>query len=140
MRLIRRTDMTPRVEMTPMIDVIFLLLTFFIYSLVTMIRAEILPVQLTPVTTGHHAKPQAVEAITIDKNGKLFLNRKPIEFAELDTALAELAAKPDHPTLYVSMEADGMTDRGPLFLNLVERIRAAGIDDFAIVGQKPDPK
>lgn len=118
-----------------MIDVIFLLLTFFIYSMIMMIRAEVLPVTLTPVSTGHQAKAQAVEAITIDKDGKLFLNRKPIDFAQLDAELAALAEKPDRAKVYVAMEAQGSTDRGPLFLNLIERLRAAGIEDFAIVGQ-----
>ena len=52
MRSIRRHDLAPRVEMMPLIDVVFLLLTFFIYSFVMMVRAEVLPVVLTPLGTG----------------------------------------------------------------------------------------
>ncbi|MCE9589873.1 MAG: biopolymer transporter ExbD [Planctomycetes bacterium] len=140
MRRIRRTENAPRVEMTAMIDVVFLLLVFFIYSMVMMIRADVLPVRLTTIATGKQAKPEAVEAITIDKNGALFLNRKPIQFTELDAALAALAGAPNHAKLYVAMEAQSNSDRGPLLINLIERIRAAGIDDFAIVGQHQEGK
>jgi len=40
-RLIRSNsdDWAPRIEMTPLLDVVFLLLTFFIFSLVLMVRA-----------------------------------------------------------------------------------------------------
>ena len=46
MRPLRRTDHDTRVEMMPLIDVGFLLLTFFIYAMVLMVRAEVLPVPL----------------------------------------------------------------------------------------------
>ncbi len=37
---IRRPQHEARVEIMPLIDVIFLLLTFFIYAMVLMVRAE----------------------------------------------------------------------------------------------------
>ena len=37
MQVIRRNDHAARIEMLPLIDVIFLLLTFFIYSMVLMV-------------------------------------------------------------------------------------------------------
>ena len=43
---IRRTDHEARVEIMPLIDVIFLLLTFFIYAMVLMVRAALLPVEM----------------------------------------------------------------------------------------------
>jgi biopolymer transport protein ExbD len=128
--------------MTPMIDVIFLLLTFFVYSMVMMIHAEVLPVRLTPVSTG--TKPDAgalpgagggdIHALTISKSGEVFLNRREVSFEELDRRLAELAKGPSKPRVYVAMELAGDTDRGPLLVNLIERLRAAGIYEWNIVG------
>ena len=40
MRALRRPDFDARIEIMPLIDVVFLLLTFFIYAMVLMIRAE----------------------------------------------------------------------------------------------------
>ena len=135
MRTIRRNDLAPRVEMMPLIDVIFLLLTFFIYSLIVMVRAEVLPVTLTSLGTGTRAKPTQVQAITIDHQGGFFLNREPISAESLDSRLHEIAGMADRPTIYVAMEAYGSTDRGPVLINLIERIRTAGIEDFVVVGQ-----
>jgi biopolymer transport protein ExbD len=139
MRHIRRSPWEHRLEMTPMIDVIFLLLTFFVYSMVMMIHAEVLPVRLTPVSTGTQTAPGSsgsgeVQAITIDKQGRVFLNRREMTFEQFDARLAEIAKDPSKPRVFVAMELEGQTDRGPLLVNLVERLRAAGIYDWALVG------
>ncbi len=163
MRTARRTDFTPRVEMVPLIDVVFLLLTFFIYSLAVMVQAEILPVELTPLTTGERAAPDAFAAITIDRAGALYLNREPIESPALDAELQRMAEQADPPKLFLAMqeaaepaaneaaiegEAERDTtagegeieqdaravDRGPLLIELIERVRRAGLSDFSIVG------
>jgi len=134
MRRIRRNDWAPRVEMTAMIDVIFLLLTFFIYCMIMMIRADVLPVRLTPISTGNAATPEKIEAITIDKSGSLFFNRQKVAYDELDARLSALAKDGSHGRIYVALEAEGASDRGPVLLNMIERLRAAGINDFVFVG------
>jgi len=146
MRTIRRHDLSPRVEIMPLIDVIFLLLTFFIYSLITMVRAEVLPVQLQALTTGESAKPAAVVAVTIDSQGALYLNRSPIEKDVLTQRLGEIAVSEAKPKLFLALEdvrgsVDGgvVIDRGPLLIELIERVRRAGIEDFSIVGDSASP-
>ncbi len=135
MRRVRHSDLSPRVEMTPMIDVTFLLLTFFIYSMVMMVRAEVLPVQLTTLSSGQKAVPGQIAAITLDATGKVFLNRQPVSEAELDAKLREFAAQQPQPQVFLAVEAQGTVDRGPLFINLLERVRRAGVTNFAVVGQ-----
>ena len=159
MRPVRRHDLSPRVEIMPLIDVIFLLLTFFIYSMVTMVRAEILPVQLQMLTTGQAAEPASIVAVTIDARGALYLNRVPIDDEHLDERLLEIAQSQERPKLFLALEDTGTTagdspegggsdsgvsggavvDRGPLLIRLIERIRRAGIKDFNIVGDSESP-
>ena len=140
MRPIRRSTWDHRLEMTPMIDVIFLLLTFFVYSMVMMIHAEVLPVRLAPLSTGTRSEQAPsggggeVQALTISKTGAVFLNRREMSFEELDRRLAELAQSASKPRVYVALELEGDTDRGPLLINLIERLRAAGIYEWSIVG------
>jgi len=138
MRTIRRYDLAPRVEMMPLIDVVFLLLTFFIYSFVLMVRAEVLPVALTPLGTGERATAGQIQAITIDHAGKLFLNREAINDEQLIEQLLEMAKQPKPPALFLALEAEGSMDRGPALINLIETVRAAGFQNFSIVGQ-PKP-
>jgi len=146
MRAIRRHDLSPRVENMPMIDVIFLLLTFFIYSMITMVRAEVLPVKLQALTTGESAKPATVVAVTIDSRGGLYLNRSPIDDELLEERLGEIARNEAKPKLFLALEdvrgldvVGEVVDRGPLLIELIERVRRAGIEDFSIVGDRASP-
>lgn len=131
---IRHNDLAPRVEMLPLIDVIFLLLTFFIYSLIVMVKAQVLPVELSSVTAGQSSTKTVVNAITVDEQGKLFFNRQPMTMEQLDDMLKKLASEPDAATLYLAMQAKGNVDRGPVLLKVIEKVRAAGITQFTIVG------
>ena len=122
-----------------MIDVIFLLLTFFIYSLIFMVRAEVLPIQLIPLAGAERATARELHVLTLDRRGRLFLDRQPVDDMTLNQRLRQLALQPrtadQSPRLYLAVEAKaGEIDRGPIFVELLDRVRAAGITDFAIVG------
>jgi len=148
MRRLHRSDFAPRLEMTPLIDVIFLLLTFFIYQMIVMRPVDTLGFELAEVAGGQRSISGRLDVLSIDGDGALYLNREPIPASELDDRLAAFAADPAEPTLYITMEADGRTDRGPLLFNLLQRVQAAGIRNAAVVGQpgglppevpRPDP-
>ena len=141
--------------MMPLLDVIFLLLTFFIYALVTMVEAQVVPLNLTTLTTGEAAEPSDFAAVTIDRSGQLYFNREPVSEATLDEKLTKIAESPDPPRLLLAMEtprgepagADAepvpathpLVDRGPMLIDLFERVRQAGVQNVAFVGQ-PKPR
>ena len=142
MRHLRRHNMSARIEMVPLIDVIFLLLTFFIYSLVTMVQIELLPVTLRSLVMGQSAQPVSVAAVTIDRLGRLYLDRQPVDEAELFTRLHDMAESDNPPSLFLAMEEPSddeplgpAVDRGPMLISLIELVKRAGIADFNIVGQ-----
>lgn len=134
MRSVRRNDLSPRVEMVPLIDVIFLLLTFFIYALIVMVDARLLPVELSPLQRGGAASPGAFEAVTMDARGQLFLNREAIEWPVLVDRLGELAQQDEPPALYVALESQGQIDRGPVLMRVIEQARAVGLRKVVLVG------
>ncbi|MEM9881510.1 MAG: biopolymer transporter ExbD [Planctomycetota bacterium] len=127
--------LAPRLEMMPLLDVVFLLLTFFIYSFVVMVRADTLAVELSPVAGGGgSAAGSAVEVLAIDGEGDLIYDGRPIGGAALDTLLRDLAADPASPTLYISQAAEGTADRGPVVFELIQRIERAGLRNVSLVG------
>lgn len=161
MRRVRRNDLSARVEMTPLIDVIFLLLTFFIYSMIIMVHAQVLPVKLVPVNTSKTAKGNsAIAAITIDSAGKLYWNAKRVTSDQLTEHLKKLADQKKPPKLFLALQQDisknavagenfgklnssqnfasvpnsATIDRGPVLMRVVEQIRLAGIENFVFVG------
>jgi biopolymer transport protein ExbD len=134
---LRQTDHEARVEIMPLIDVIFLLITFFIYAMVLMIRAELLPVQMQAFASGETARPSPVIALTIDRDGVLYLNREPIGLETVVARLrAEQAADPE-AVIYLAADERGERDRLPVFLDLYDRLAFAGLD-IKLVGRPKD--
>ncbi|MEM6334809.1 MAG: biopolymer transporter ExbD, partial [Planctomycetota bacterium] len=134
MRRVRRLGEGARLEMTPLIDVIFLLLTFFIYSLVLMVRVEALPVALSGVAGAGPAGEAVVNVVTVRSDGTLAWNREAAGRAEVGERMAEAAADPGRPTVYVAMEAAGEVDRAPALIELWELANRAGLERIVIVG------
>ena len=126
-------------EMAPLLDVIFLLLTFFIYSFVLTVRAEVLPVNLPSLSAGQAAADREIAGITIGRGGGVFLNRKPITRRGLERRLAEWADRPEPPAIFLALDTEaGGVDRGPILIDLIDTLRRLGIEEFQIVG-RPGP-
>ena len=100
---------TARVEMLPLIDVVFLLLVFFIYAMLSMVTYHGMKVELP--RTGAEAPldtPSAV--VTIDAKNRLFLNQKPLSESALIEHLQAFQKKdPEAPIL---LEGDRKADLG----------------------------
>jgi biopolymer transport protein ExbD len=69
-------------NIVPMIDVIFAILTFFIISSLFLTRSESLPVNL-PDATSAERQSQTRLIVTIDASGALFLNKNPVALETL---------------------------------------------------------
>ena len=131
---VRRHDLPPRLEMMPLLDVVFLLLTYFIYSFVVMIRADALAVDLAPVSTGTQPSGDVAHVLAIGADGAITYDGQMLDEAALDTLLSDLAADPAAPTLYVTLSETGTVDRAPLLWRLDERVRRAGLGSYVKVG------
>ncbi|MDP7029382.1 MAG: biopolymer transporter ExbD [Phycisphaerales bacterium] len=126
-----------RIELMPLIDVIFLILTFFVYAMVLMVRVDMVPVPLESYGSGESTEPDPAVAITLKLDGTVWVGQVQ---TGLDGMLAEIdRAKAADPgtVIYLALEAgDGLTDRGPLLTAAWDRLHTAGID-IKLVGQ-PD--
>lgn len=130
----RRTTDEARFEMTPLLDVVFLLLTFFIYAMAVMVRADVLNVALSPVAGAGGAGAAPEHVLSIRADGGFAYNGNNVEPAALDPLLAELADDPQAPTLYVALEAEGTGDRGPVVWSLLQRLENSGLQHVSIIG------
>jgi biopolymer transport protein ExbD len=106
MRIQRRSIKKARIEIIPMIDTIFFLLVFFMISTLSMTQFKGMPVNLPKAASGQQA-PAESAAITIDKDGRLFLNQQAIDKPALGEALSQQLAK-NTETLVVINADDGV--------------------------------
>jgi biopolymer transport protein ExbD len=100
---------SPEVDITPLIDVVFLLLIFFMVSTTFDREAQIL-VEL-PEATGEEAKHTLKELdITIDAQGIFFVNKREVINTEMETLKRAISkAVGDERDIPVIINADART-------------------------------
>ena len=69
-----KTGKRPRIEMLPLIDIVFLLLVFFIYAMLSMAVHKGLPVTLPSSATAETTRTAPV-SITLKADGSIFLDK-----------------------------------------------------------------
>ena len=132
MRPINETEDTFEINILPMIDVIFSILAFFIISSLFLTRSQGLPVNLPSAQT---AEPeQSVQLnITIEPDGKMFLDRQPIELEQLKGALTE-KIKPDSESVVI-INADEKVEHG-VVVKVMDRLRQVPGAKMAIAAEQ----
>lgn len=112
-----------RLEMMPLMDVIFLLLVFFIYAMVTMsVHHGIgvsLPKAVSETLTGHHA------VITLSADGTTWLEGQQVE---AETLVPRVTAECFGMPILISADESVPIGRG---LSLLADMREAGITEVA---------
>ena len=128
---LRRSRDPLRVELTPLIDAGFLLLTFFIYAMVLMDRIEMVPMELRTLESGadiREQEPPPALTLSLDANGELFLDREPIAIGAVVPALEAAMAERSDTILYLAVSDEvGGTDRVPMLLEIWDRLRTQDI-------------
>jgi len=128
MEIRRRTAKRARIEIIPMIDVIFFLLVFFMVSSLAMTKINSMPVALPKTSSSPEALKQDV-ILTIKKEGAIFLNKTPVT---LETLGNQLAYEMHHsPQDIVVVNADEGTNYG-LVVKVMDAARQIGVRKFAL--------
>ena len=77
-----------RIEMLPLIDIVFLLLVFFIYAMLSMAVHRGLPVVLPESTTAKIDKDLII-SVTVMKDGTIYLDQESLTLADLGPILRQ---------------------------------------------------
>ncbi len=85
-----------RIEIIPMIDTIFFLLVFFMFTSLSMVKMKGMDISLPKDSTAVNQKPPPQVVITVDPAGQYYLNTEKIDGGQLQTELqTRINAKPD---------------------------------------------
>ena len=77
------------INILPMIDVIFAILTFFIISSLYLIKLETIPLNLPSASTSSISKDEFIN-VSISNNKKIFLNNQEISLDKLNQELQKI--------------------------------------------------
>ncbi|MBW4664386.1 MAG: biopolymer transporter ExbD [Chroococcus sp. CMT-3BRIN-NPC107] len=120
------SDSLPEINLTPMIDVVFAILTFFILASLFLTRSEGLPVNLPSAKTAtQQSQTQSKLTVTMDKQGKVLLDRQPVEVRELAERVKAL--KGNKPELLVVINADRAVEHGQVITVMDELRTVQGV-------------
>lgn len=135
MRVPRREQGKARLEIIPMIDVIFFLLVFFMLSTLAMTVNRGLPVNLPTAASSQKDLREHLN-LTLTQTGEIFLNKGPIALQDIPQRVKEALATA--PELMVIINADGKVQHSAV-VEVMDELRMAGVARLAIA-VKPDRK
>jgi len=128
MRVPHRKSEKARIEIIPMIDVIFFLLVFFMISTLSMTINGGLPVNLPKAATSQKDLHDSFN-ITVTQDGTIFLNKEPTSLPELGQRVK--TGLEQEPELVVIINADDRALHGAI-VAVMDEVRLAGVSRLAI--------
>ena len=117
-----------RIEMLPLIDMVFLVLVFFIYGMLSMAVHRGLPVML-PVSEAASIERDLLLSITVRSDGNLFLDKEEVALEDLSSLLAKRKTAGDEPGVLIF--ADRHLPYQALF-HVLDEVRKAGLSRVSL--------
>jgi len=126
-RKVREEEEDAAIDMTPMLDIVFIMLIFFIVTTVFVKEAGI-----------EVNKPEASESfmpknanifIAITEDGDVWLDKRQVDADSVRANVERLLA--EQPTDYVIIQADEKAKHG-LVVEIMDQVKDAGIDKISI--------
>ncbi len=113
-----------RIEMIPLIDVIFLLLTAFVYTAVTMVVERGIEIELPRASTGEAVEEERL-TITVGADGRTYVQEETVTVEELAERTATFLK--EHPGGAVYIRGDRAAELG-LAIEVLDALRVAGTE------------
>jgi biopolymer transport protein ExbD len=123
-----------RIEIIPLIDVIFFLLATFVLFTLSLNRIQSLPVDL-PVPSKDKTPPPKDDSVTIQvsADSSLFWNREPFEMSEIVTRLtaykSQMDSQGDEPRVLIAGDEKA---RFGATVQVLDEVRKVGISKFSV--------
>jgi len=125
-----------RIEMVPLIDIVFLLLVFFIYAMLSMAVHRGMKVEL-PESDNPEVSLETPLTVSVRNAGGIalvYLNREPISLEELEGRLRERHERMDQER-EVLLFADKSVSYQQLY-GVLDRISAAGVTAISLQAEQ----
>ena len=117
-----------RIEMLPLIDIVFLLLVFFIYAMLSMAVHRGLPVEL-PLSTTAEVDKKLILSVTVKADKTIYVDKERVALMDLTRVLQSKAGDTREPGVLI------FADRAlpyQMVYNILDKIRRAGISRISL--------
>ena len=135
MKFRKTRDEEPRLGITPLIDIVFLLLIFFMLTSHFHIASGV-PIRLPKITQKNYDSEEHKITLVIDRSGIIYLKGKKIGLKQLTRKLEGLVKK--EGKVHVLLEADKAVRHGRV-VDVMDLAKGAGVSSI-IIAANWDPK
>ncbi|MCG6201635.1 ExbD/TolR family protein [Psychromonas antarctica] len=126
-----RFQQAARVELLPLIDVIFLLLIFFIFVMLKMTVQSSIKVEL-PQAVDSMTQTKTMLTINIDAHSQIFVNE---ETSSLQDVLGQVQLLEQQNSLPILIRGDRQANLG-VALTLLDKLRLGGFEQVTFATEK----
>ncbi|WP_017444667.1 ExbD/TolR family protein [Gayadomonas joobiniege] len=127
----RREEEDAAIDMTPMLDIVFIMLIFFIVT-TSFVKEAGIEVN-KPEASQSKAQPKANIFIAINENGDIWMDKRMVDVERVQANLEKLLAEQATDTVIV--QADKEAKHGKV-MKVMDQVKAAGIDKIVVAGKK----
>lgn len=124
-----------RIEVVPLIDIMFFLLASFMMVSLSMTQISRVPINLPEASTGATDTKAPPFHIAVDSAGVITWDAKVVTLSEITTRLQKEAA-PTETRVLIAADAES---RHKNVLEVLNAVRAAGIDKVSFESKTPKP-
>ena len=130
-KLLQEQDEKEDIDMTPMLDVVFILLIFFIVT-ASFVKEAGIDVNRPDAATAVK-KQRANILVAISDQGDIWINKRKIDIRAVQANIERLKAENPQGTVVIQADKKSTTDT---LIKVMDAARAAGVFDVSIAAQE----
>jgi biopolymer transport protein ExbD len=130
---LKHAQHSDEINIAPLIDLIFLLLIFFMVT-TSFVKETGIDVQRPSATTAQ-TKEKGNIFIAVDADGQIFMDKQRIDIRMVRTHVENALA--EHPQVAAVIVADRHSDTG-VVIEIMDQCRLAGADNVSIAARRPE--
>jgi biopolymer transport protein ExbD len=129
--ILQEQDEQEEINMTPMLDVVFILLIFFIVT-ASFVKEAGIEVNRPEAATAVK-KERANILVAISDKGEIWINKRRIDVRAVQANIERLKAENPQGTVVIQADKKATTD---VLIKVMDSARAAGVFDVSIAAQE----
>jgi biopolymer transport protein ExbD len=129
-----RLQQETEIDLTPMLDVVFIMLIFFIVT-ASFVKETGIDVNRPSAITAE-AKQQGNILVAISKNNDIWIQKRKLDIRQVRPTIESILA--ENPQASVIIQADSGSKNG-LFIEIMDQAKQAGVKDVAIAALRIGP-
>lgn len=118
------------IDMTPMLDIVFIMLIFFVVT-TSFVKESGIDVNRPSAKTAE-MKAQGNILVAIDKGGQIWIDKRSVDIRAVRANVERLHAENPQGTVVIQSDTDAKTG---LLVRVMDQVRLAGVERVSIAAQ-----